>query len=866
MQTLFALQQVYALGGTSLERQKPLAKHKPALSATALSALVSRLPVVIPDLHYSYGAIILREGRDWRVHARAVRGSTSLNLPTKPRSRATTSRSRSRSRSRSADTAGPGVDHGDDALYEGAVLRKFLQLYGDSYLNSDREISAGERRTLLRLLLQAGEQKGWHAARLTDLVVIIRRDDKPHYSSSTSASPSLNHLEATSIKRVLADIKSRGLRGVNRIVVVGPIVMEAKFWQLATDESGSSSNHNQSSSSVKLVAPMRTTRDAAARTHFEQLLKALARTYPNLELTVRASDEGLGDADIFFSLTTAAGGEADRVISARRGGFARVATMLANELAHQASSELSATTTMTRRLNTATGLRHRSSLASGTSDASSSVPPPRPLSELPSHTLIFVGGLGGSGTSFLRHVLASNNLTSGQDSCLQYKAVNCKASNEEGQWLLHTGTPEAKELRSVYSPGDSLTPLTESNSTGVSMLRYLWKAWSRYWDMSKPFLVEKSPPNLLKTRFLAAVFSLARSCRFLLVVRDPVTNSRFNSNAKALHVGPNESQSQRSAWPQRRGDNYKHEGAERRTAIIDGFPHQPTELSLRYSWALMRGHAEGHRRLNREKNGGLEVDFEEEEEERLREEEASLLLSRLAFARLWVRAHETLLLHLQKWPNIIRSSGGNSSSSTISSVAAVRVIRYEQVGVGIHEAEIACRQIYLFAFTGAAMSEGDIERACSLRKSCAEEKNEARLRTRKKKSSSGGAHTQFRGRRRLKYRGGDCSTSNNSNSSASTAHFKIDTASAERLLSFRRFLEASPFGSRHSAVTAAALGAIEPRLRRLGYSITEPGGHRAEPGRARGDGDGEGGGGDTGDEGGAGAYDLFAPWSISTAA
>jgi Sulfotransferase family len=43
--------------------------------------------------------------------------------------------------------------------------------------------------------------------------------------------------------------------------------------------------------------------------------------------------------------------------------------------------------------------------------------------------------------------------------------------------------------------------------------------WGRYWDRTKPVLVEKSPPNLMRGRFLQALFPGAR---LVMVQRHPV--------------------------------------------------------------------------------------------------------------------------------------------------------------------------------------------------------------------------------------------------------------------------------------------------------------------------------------------------------
>ncbi|MGH3429790.1 MAG: sulfotransferase family protein, partial [Terriglobales bacterium] len=49
--------------------------------------------------------------------------------------------------------------------------------------------------------------------------------------------------------------------------------------------------------------------------------------------------------------------------------------------------------------------------------------------------------------------------------------------------------------------------------------RKLLEDWGRFWDLSRPVLVEKSPPNLIRMRFLQALFPDAR---FVIVIRHPV--------------------------------------------------------------------------------------------------------------------------------------------------------------------------------------------------------------------------------------------------------------------------------------------------------------------------------------------------------
>jgi Sulfotransferase family len=50
----------------------------------------------------------------------------------------------------------------------------------------------------------------------------------------------------------------------------------------------------------------------------------------------------------------------------------------------------------------------------------------------------------------------------------------------------------------------------------------LFQEWSAYWDLGRSCLLEKSPPNLIRTRFLQAMFSNAR---FVIILRHPIAVS-----------------------------------------------------------------------------------------------------------------------------------------------------------------------------------------------------------------------------------------------------------------------------------------------------------------------------------------------------
>jgi Sulfotransferase family len=128
------------------------------------------------------------------------------------------------------------------------------------------------------------------------------------------------------------------------------------------------------------------------------------------------------------------------------------------------------------------------------------------------HQLVFLAGLHRSGTTVLARLLAAHPQISG---------------------FSDTGAPanEGQHLQSVY-PSDheygrpgrfGFAPemhLTEASSlVSEQSAATLFEEWAPYWDLSRPYLLEKSPPNLLKTRFLQALFP--RSA-FVVVVRHPI--------------------------------------------------------------------------------------------------------------------------------------------------------------------------------------------------------------------------------------------------------------------------------------------------------------------------------------------------------
>lgn len=129
-----------------------------------------------------------------------------------------------------------------------------------------------------------------------------------------------------------------------------------------------------------------------------------------------------------------------------------------------------------------------------------------------SHKYVFINGIHRTGTTVLARLLAANEGVCGFEKT--------GVPMDEGQFLQTVfesdkpfGGPGTFALNK-NSWLDESSPLATNENA-----EKLIEEWSRYWDLSKKLLLEKSPPNIVRTRFLQKIFP---NSYFITIYRNPV--------------------------------------------------------------------------------------------------------------------------------------------------------------------------------------------------------------------------------------------------------------------------------------------------------------------------------------------------------
>ncbi len=145
------------------------------------------------------------------------------------------------------------------------------------------------------------------------------------------------------------------------------------------------------------------------------------------------------------------------------------------------------------------------------------------------HEYVFVCGMARSGTSVLGRNIAR------LENCAGFK--NTGVFEDEGQFLQDVYAVASKYGGSSRCAFDARAHRTEKSEllTPQNVAR-LHASWHAHWDNSKSILIEKTPENLLMTRFLQAAFP--NSC-FIVMTRHPVPVSiagqKWKVNFVPLH-------------------------------------------------------------------------------------------------------------------------------------------------------------------------------------------------------------------------------------------------------------------------------------------------------------------------------------------
>jgi len=144
---------------------------------------------------------------------------------------------------------------------------------------------------------------------------------------------------------------------------------------------------------------------------------------------------------------------------------------------------------------------------------------------------IFIGGLHRSGTTPLQRILGQSPIIS--------KMENTGHNEDEGQHCQSVyetakkvgGPGKFANVESYHYTNNSKL-LNEANNFKII------NEWAKYWNLSKPILLEKSPPNLIHTLYLQSIFPRSY---FIIIIRHPyvccsATTKRGWSSEKSIDV------------------------------------------------------------------------------------------------------------------------------------------------------------------------------------------------------------------------------------------------------------------------------------------------------------------------------------------
>lgn len=127
-------------------------------------------------------------------------------------------------------------------------------------------------------------------------------------------------------------------------------------------------------------------------------------------------------------------------------------------------------------------------------------------------SFIFIGGHHRSGTSLLHEIIREHPLVSGFSKT--------GVSEDEGQHLQSV----FKAAIAFGGPGkyifDKNSYMNEHHELATEQsARRIMEQWGEYYDQECPHFIEKSPPNIIRTRFFQKLFP---NSKFIIILRHPI--------------------------------------------------------------------------------------------------------------------------------------------------------------------------------------------------------------------------------------------------------------------------------------------------------------------------------------------------------
>jgi hypothetical protein len=137
------------------------------------------------------------------------------------------------------------------------------------------------------------------------------------------------------------------------------------------------------------------------------------------------------------------------------------------------------------------------------------------MANIRKHKFIFICGLHRSGTSLLYKILKEQKNISGLSKT--------NVIEDEGQHV-QTVYPPANKYGGPGRFGFNEASFLNQNSELITKQNQdtLFNEWSKYWDLKNEYLLEKSPPNLVRTLFLQEMFP---NSYFITLFRHPIATS-----------------------------------------------------------------------------------------------------------------------------------------------------------------------------------------------------------------------------------------------------------------------------------------------------------------------------------------------------